>query len=444
MAQAIGQPLMPWQQQVADVGLELDDDGVPAYREVIFSTPRQSGKTTLILAVQLQRAIGWAKLLGAPQKMIYTAQTASDARKKLLEDQIPLLEPHKARLGIRRFTFANGNESIVWSNGSRLAINASGEASGHGKTLDLGIQDELFADKDSRRDQSMGPAMVTRPFAQKWVASTMGTPTSIAWDGKVTAGRAAVEAGKTEGIAYFEWSAAPEADVMDPENWWAWMPALGHTISQRVVQHELDTALREGKLGEWMRAFGNIPTGTAERVIPAVDWDIVNSPDALVPFDQARAFSVDCNPERTWAGICVAGMSTVEVIDHQPGTGWVVPRAAELWKTRRLPCVVDMTGPAATFIPAFQDAGIKVIEFRVRDVAAAAGKFYDSVVNHTIQIRRDPDLDAAVNAANRRPVGDAWAWGRKTSTDDISLLVAATNAHWQANRVPFSVAANVH
>ncbi len=442
-ARAFGQPLLPWQQQVADVGLEIDDDGKPAYREVIFSTPRQSGKTTLILAWQIQRAVGWARMLGEPQKMIYTAQDASAARRKLLQDQIPMLEPHKARLGIRRFYRGAGAESIVWANGSRLDINASTEQSGHGNTLDLGVKDELWNDKDNRRDQAMGPAMLTRAFAQKLTASTMGTHESIAWNGKVTLGRAAVEAGKTGGIAYFEWSADPNIDVVDPDNWWSWMPALGHTQSPAAVQHELDEALAEGKLGEWMRALGNIPTGTAEQVIPAVDWDIVNAPTHTVDYDQARAFAVDCNPERSWAGICVADEHAIEVVDRQAGTGWVVARAKDLHDTRRLPAVVDGTGPAATFIPALEAEGITVITLGAREVAAAAGKLYDDIVNHTVKIRRDPDLDTAVAAANKRSAGDAWAFGRKNSTGDISLLVAATNAHWHATKAPIDVVANV-
>src|SRR5262245_7346570 len=86
VAARLGTPLMPWQRLVADVGLELLEDGRPAYREVIVPVPRQSGKTSLILAVEVQRAVGWAPAFG-PQRLVYSAQTGADARKKLLEDQ---------------------------------------------------------------------------------------------------------------------------------------------------------------------------------------------------------------------------------------------------------------------------------------------------------------------------------------------------------------------
>src|SRR5215471_14351615 len=138
LAELIGQPLMPWQRQVADVGLEVDEEGLPFYREVTFSVPRQSGKTTLILAWELHRALGWAQVLG-PQRIAYSAQTGKDAREKLLEDQLPILERHRRILQIARVRVANGTESVVWRNGSRLVLLASGPDSGHGKTIDLGV-----------------------------------------------------------------------------------------------------------------------------------------------------------------------------------------------------------------------------------------------------------------------------------------------------------------
>ena len=58
MADKLGQPFMPWQRLVADVGCEIDPvTGLPAYREVRVTVPRQSGKTTLFLAWQVNRCV---------------------------------------------------------------------------------------------------------------------------------------------------------------------------------------------------------------------------------------------------------------------------------------------------------------------------------------------------------------------------------------------------
>jgi hypothetical protein len=48
-----------------------------------------------------------------------------------------------------------------------------------------------------------------------------------------------------------------------------------------------------------------------------------------------------------------------------------------------------------------------------------------------------PELNDAALIAKRRPLGDAWAWSRKSSTDvSISPLVAVTLAHWASRSAP--------
>ena len=97
---------MAWQRQIADVGLELLDDNItPAYREIVITVPRQSGKTSLLLAWEVHRAIAW----GSAQTIAYTAQTGFDARRKLMDDQVPSLQNSTLAPAVRRIYTANGN-----------------------------------------------------------------------------------------------------------------------------------------------------------------------------------------------------------------------------------------------------------------------------------------------------------------------------------------------
>lgn len=426
---------MPWQRQVADVGLELLPDGRPAYRAVRFTVPRQSGKTTLILSWEIQRALGWSQILGQPQRIAYSAQTGKDAREKLLEDQVPLLERHKKILGVSKVTRTNGSEAVVWRNGSRLTLLASGADSGHGKTIDLGVKDELFADVDNRRDQALSPAMMTRAHAQVITASTMGTAESLALNLEVESGRAAVEAGKTTGVAYFEWSASPDDDPGDPATWWRCMPALGRSVTLEVVEHEYETL----PIDEFRRAFLNVPTMSVEQVIPHAAWVAVCFSDVEAT---GELFSFDVNPERSAAGIVAIGAGPiVEVVDYHPGTAWLCARIEELHAKYRRPFVVDPRAPAGSFIAELASRGVELLEITSAEVPRAAGAFYDRVVDGQIKIRTNRDLDAAVQAAAQRPMGEQWAWARK-SKGDISLLVAATNGVWMSNSPnaePFAV-----
>jgi hypothetical protein len=57
---------MAWQEQVANVGLEVLEDGTPAYREIVVTVPRQSGKTALVLAWEVHRALAGDRLKRSP------------------------------------------------------------------------------------------------------------------------------------------------------------------------------------------------------------------------------------------------------------------------------------------------------------------------------------------------------------------------------------------
>lgn len=423
---------MPWQRMVADVGGELGDDGLPVWKEVIVTVPRQSGKTTIVLAWMIQRALGW----GGPQSITYSAQKGKDAREKLINDWLPVLLPRKAKLGIFRITKGAGGEGVEFRNLSRVGLLASSEDSGHGKTLDLGVCDELWQDTSHYRAQSMGPAMLTRPAAQMFIASTAGTDASVALNAAVERGRLAVETGAREGTAYFEWSMPDGCELDNPAHWSRWMPALGFTQSEATIRHAMSLVpLYEERL----RAFGNIATKATDRVFPADVWAAVCSPDAAVEPERGVAFAVDANPERSAAAIFVSGGTTVEQAEFRPGTGWVVERLVEMAQRWSAPVGLDPAGPAGVFVRELERAGVKVVDVAGRDMLQACGAFYDAVTERRVTIRTSGDLDAAVAGAVRRQVGDAWVWARRSSAVDVCPLVAATIALDVAGRAPAPV-----
>ncbi len=430
-AESFGQPLMPWQRLVADVGLELmPDTGLPAYREIDVTVPRQNGKTTLTLAFEVQRSIGW----GQVQRIAYTAQTGKDAREKLLNDQAPLLDPKlpprlPIKTAVRRVLRGIGNEAIEFKSGSRIFTLASGEDSGHGKVIDLGVIDESFADEDDRREQAMLPAMLTRPAAQILNISTAGTDKSPFLRRKVDAGRAAVAEDRRSGIAYFEWSADEADDIDDPATWWSCMPALGFTITEEVVRHARQTMTE----GEFRRAMLNQWTISEERVIPGAVWAAVCS--VQVAPDGRMVVAVDVSPDRSSAAVAVADQTgQIELVAHGPGVGWAVSRSVEVAKGIGADIALDTYGPAGNLAAEIEAAGVKVHGYTTRDMAKACSGFYDAVADGRLSVRPHPALDAAVAAVRRRTTGDTWIWGRRDSSEDISPLIAATIAYDKASQ----------
>lgn len=230
VAGRLGVELLPWQRLVADVALE-HTDGRLAYRDVVITVPRQSGKTTLIIAVMV-----WRMLAAPGQRIAYMAQTRLAARGKLFDAWWPLV--HRSPVAsLFSLTRATGAESLRAANGSILSILSADEAAGHGETLDLAVLDEAWA-LDAAAEQAVRPAMVTKRNAQLWVLSTAGTERSVFWRQKVDAGRTAASTG-LDGAAFFEWSAAPEADPGDPDVWCSCMPALGFTVDEATIHADL-------------------------------------------------------------------------------------------------------------------------------------------------------------------------------------------------------------
>lgn len=413
---------MPWQQLIADIATEVDEQtGKPAYREIVVTVPRQSGKTTLVLAWELHRTLWWA----SPQKVAYTAQTGWDARRKLIDDQAPLLMASPLRAAVEKVIRGAGNEAVIFKNGSRIDVLASTESAGHGRTIDLAVLDEAFSDTDDRREQALLPAMATRSDAQLLVVSTMGTEASTYLNRKIETGRAAIADDLGEGIAYFEWSAdsGADVDIDDPKVWYSCMPALGFTITEAVVRHARQTMSE----GDFRRSMLNQKTISDERVIPLAVWQQV-SRDDVEPRGRLR-FAVDVNPDRSAAAIAVGDENgSAELVEFRPGVGWLVDRVVELAQRWESPVVLDAYGPAGSLADEIQTRGVRVVRYGTREMTYACGSFFDRLVDGKVRIRRHGALDEAAAGARRRASGDAWLWARKDGDCDVSPLVAVTLA----------------
>lgn len=414
---------MPWQQLVADVGLEYDPvSGLPAYREIVITVPRQSGKTTLCLGWELDRSLMW----GGSQHIAYTAQTGLDARNKMTkgpESHMAILRASPLRLKIAKTLEGAAYTAVEWKNGSVIQAFSNSPQAGHGPSLNMAVMDEAFADEDFRREQALSPTMVTKADAQTVVISTAGTDKSVFLRRKVDNGRAAVADGKTSGVAYFEWAADVDLPWDDPATWWTCMPALGHTVTERTIQAEIDKGMTEN---EFRRAYLNQWTLSDDRIIPSKVWARVVA-DNTVPAGQL-VFGVDVNPERTGASIGVCDQAgNVELVDYGRVTG-LKERVVKLATEHEAPVAIDSGGPASSLVNDLEVAGVVVLPYNGRDLANACGRFYDLVADREISVRPRDVLEAAVAGATKRTLGDAWAWGRRLSSVDISPLVAVTLA----------------
>jgi len=464
VASKLGQPFMPWQRDAAMVGCEIDGDtGLPAYRKVLITVPRQQGKTTLYLSWQINRCLSprWAQ----PQRSAFTAQSGKDARDKWIDELFPLLRRSRAlRPGAgltARIYEGMGNEYIRFTNGSVIRLLSTSASSGHSKTLHQAVLDEIWHDADSRREQGLGPSMLTIADAQVLMCSTAGTAASVVLDRYVELGRAAVEADSGHGIAYVEYSAPDGWDPADEESYFGFMPALcpdppcrcgggrwRHTITMDAIRSERASM----EPPEFARAYGNIPDRSGQRVSMASGgWASCADPRSRIEGPVALAFAV-ASDESPWPGatsIAVAGRRA-DGLGHgelaepiRPGTAGLVDRLAEL-AARHDPCVLVLNpaGPAGAFVKELLERGFAVTApgkdpppgkrrlqvTGAREYAQACGALADDVTNDRWRHLGQGPLDDAVKGARTRTLADAWAWSWRGATACHVPLEAVTLA----------------
>lgn len=447
LAAQAGLHLDPWQQLVLVDALGERADGKWAAFEVAMIVARQNGKSAVFEA----RALAGLFLLGE-QLILYSAhefKTASEMFRRILS----LIEGNAAfRKRVKAVARSKGEEGVELVTGQRLRFVARSTGSARGFSADCVMWDECQNLPDAAVD-AMVPTMNARPNPQLWYGGS-APDKNLAPCEQITRVRNRALSEAPGGLAYFEWSAQLCTDLCatscsdhdspsDPATWAKTNPGLGVRIDLERIEVMHATMSRAGFAREVL-SVGNYPSEAGGwEVISEAAWRQIEDAESR-PGDPV-VFAIDVTPEQSHAAIAVAGrrpdgLIHVEVIDHRPGTAWVIDRVRDL-KERWSPAaiVMDAGGPAGSLAAEFAMAEIELAMPTYREVGQAYGSFYSSVVRPieadeswcpTLRARPHPALSSALAGATRRPIGDAFAWNRRGVSVDISPLVAVTLARW--------------
>lgn len=445
LAARAGLVLDPWQQHVLRRGMGEDSDGSWSAFEVCVNVPRQNGKGGIIEAREL-----WGLFIGGEQLILHSAhefKTAKAAFKRVERLIRGCPDLHKR---VKAYRYTVGEESIELHTGQTLRFIARSKGSGRGFTGDCNILDEDMILGDDAMDALL-PTMAAVANPQIWYLGSAGIGAPSVQLGRLRRrALAALETGTPDSsLAYFEWSADLHRDECpsgctdhdDPGSDDAVLkanPAVGYRLTLEKVANERSTLGKAGYARERL-GVGEYPADEADtwQVIGEDAWRALAAATSE-PSDPV-AFAIDMTPERSHAAICVAGEwrggTHIEVVEHRPGTGWILDRVKELHEKWGPRCwVIDAAGPAGSLIADLEDEekglGVTIVQPKARDVAAACGQFYDAVAEAKLSHLDQAPLAAALAGAQKRALGDAWAWARRIVSVDISPLVAATLAKW--------------
>jgi hypothetical protein len=444
LARLAGLRLDPWQQLSLRESLAETAAGKWASFEVCLLCTRQNGKGSILEA----RELAGLFLLGE-RLILHSAhefKTAAEAFLRILSliENTPDLDREVAAV-----SRSKGDEGIRLKSGQRLRFVARSAGSGRGFTGDCVILDEAYEMSEAALSALM-PTMSARPNPQLWYASS-AVDKKIHHNGRVLASvrRRGIK-GDDPSLCFLEWSADDErfarlqtpaerrAFLDNPRNWAVANPGMGIRISEEHIARERRAmgdgfAVERLGIGDWPAVEGD------EWVIPEADWTACADPESVTV--GTVAFGIDVSPDRRGciavAGQREDGLEHGEVIDTRNGTRWIVDRCVDL-RDRHSPSVfaLDPAGPAGALIPDFEDAGIEVdnsddpapgslVLMSGRDMAQACGALFNKAVDHRVRHLDQPELNAALAGAKKRPLGDAWAWDRKNSAD-IAPLVSYT------------------
>lgn len=428
---------MPWQTAALDVGLEVDPaTGLLAYSTVLVIVPRQAGKTFLVGVAGEHRCLS-----RRDARVWLTAQTGKDASDWMRDEHVPLMEGADALAGKWTKRMAAGSESVRWPDlGSIFRVFPPTRDALHGKQSDLVFVDEAWAHSLDVGEQvltAIGPTQATRPGAQIWILSAQGDDASTflhAWTERATA---AVAADTGRGLAVVSYGVPEGLDAADPEVVARYHPAVGHTITPAFLVDEL------GRIGApaFARSYGNRRTGAKAAVIDPGTWSNLTRPLAL-PADRRVALAFDVDPDSAAASLAAAwrdqtGQLRVQLRAHAPGVLWLPETVGEhysRWQPTRL--AYDPGGPAGASADRLARGGRVLMPLSTREYAAACAAFLDTVRDGGLAHDGAAPVDLAVAAADRRKIGDAWVWDRRTSAVALSPLIALTLAAWAVDHAP--------
>jgi len=424
LAKVMGKPMMPWQRMVVDGATEKTAQGFYKYPTVMVTVPRQSGKTTLVGPVQLHRIMTRPGV-----KAFFTAQTGKDARDRMQDLQKLVAGSPLAPLFKMRY--AAGSEGMSLANGSQLRSFAPGPASIHGETPHLVTLDEIWKHNQVRGTELMGaigPAQATlEGESQVWLISTMGTAASGFMNDLVEKGRSG-----HPGMFYAEWSMAEGMDPYEPQTWWSFHPALGLTITESYLAKEA----QDQPLGEWLRAYCNTLTSSADPLISDEDMAAMRTTPNVVPSRRSLALSYEVARDGDSAAVMATwrdddGRPCSRLIHGAPGTSWLIPFLVELvadWRPAVL--AADDGGETRRITDELRRRGQEVYTVGGGDVATACMGLLTALRDKQLKHDGSQALGNAIRHVALQSWGDGWRFSRKNSSGSIAALMAAVVGLW--------------
>lgn len=419
----------PWQWGIAELATGMRADGIYAATVggVTLSIPRQVGKTYLVGLFIIAMCLEFPGT-----KVVWTAHhlRTSTQTFRTLQGMVkrPKVSPHmrEDRSGGVRTT--NGEQELAFRNGSIIMFGARSMGFGRGfSEVDVEVFDEAqILPAKALEDMIAATNQARHPHGA--LLFFMGTPPRQDDESEAFTSKhlKALDGKLTDGV-YVEFSADPDGDYSDPEQW-----AIANPSYPKHTPHEAMLRLRENLPNEeaWRREAMGVWDPLDSSTFDLARWAELGSRAVTAP--TRVALVLDVAPDRSYSTIGVAGAfgDHAMVMERtEPGTAWVVPAVARYF-TRGGVAEVALwpSGQAGALVPELTEAGIPFEKLTAQQLGAAWSAFQEHVKRGTVTHPDQPDLNAAVGNARTRFMGEAQVPDRRNAGVNISPVVACSAA----------------
>lgn len=424
-----GREQYPWQKDLLQDILAVNDDGLWVHTKVGIAIPRRNGKNEIVVAIEMYA-------LEKDLQVLHTAHrtnTAHNAWEKLVR----ALEK-AGYVQDKDFTTlkAKGNEVVEFASGGRVQFRTRSSVGGLGEGFDLLIIDEAQEYTDDEQS------------ALKYVVSDSknpqtfmcGTPPTLVSSGTVfTKFRNQTLDGKSKNGLWAEWGVNDESDVHDVDLWYLTNPSLGYHLTERAIDDEITDDILDfniQRLGLWLKY-------NQKSAITEKDWNILKIKSKPVFKGKLHVgISYGRNGVNVSMAIAIktlSGKTYVEAIDCRSvryGNEWILDflEHADVESV-----TIDGASGQANLAKEIKDRKIKaqVILPKVPEVISANAKWESAIFQKEIIHSGQPSLDGVVTNCLKRNIGSQGGFGYKSIYDDrdISLMDSCLLAAWANSEV---------
>lgn len=430
LAEALGEPLLPWQKFAMFEGMKIDGDRYVS-KQVGILVARQNGKSHMmrirILAGMLLFGESW---IAMAQKLELSELHLEWAIDKI--NQHPWLKSEVAKI-----SRVNGDKYIKLKNGAKWSVAAANAKSVRGQTGFLWT-DEL---REIPSEAWAASTPVTRAVknAQVWVTSNAGDAHSIVLN-KMRANAISLNDPK---LLWMEWSADPNLPLTDKRAWYQANPALGHLIDETVIETAAKTdtpeAFRTESLCLWIEAlespwqFGSV--------------EAASLPDLVMEPGRTTFWSIDVSPDRKRADLVGAQHLPNGKIGFAIAQSWeadgavddvaIASEVSQIVRQFESHVIAYDKWSASSIALRLQSAGFRVQDITAATFAQACDEMMTGLNSGRLAHDGNPDLMKHFNACAKRPASDGgWRVIRNGSASHISAACASIMATYSANANP--------